>query len=186
MPKEIWKQVAVPRLRDCYKVSNLGRVQSLSRTIKVNPTGTRKGWKRIMVGRILKPCQGSKSNKYMVISMSKDGLHRLWLVHRLILETFVGPCPEGMECCHLNGDPQDNRLENLRWDTPTANAKDREFHGRTAKGWKMITTKTGTEKRWAIVDLHERCRYSIPKLARIFGKTEITISYMLNHPPSRR
>lgn len=37
------------------------------------------------------------------------------LVHRLVLETFVGQCPEGMECDHVNRDRSDNRLQNLRW-----------------------------------------------------------------------
>lgn len=50
-------------------------------------------------------------------------------VHRLVLEAFVGPCPDGMQCCHGNGDPADNRLANLRWDTPAANALDQVKHG---------------------------------------------------------
>lgn len=50
-------------------------------------------------------------------------------VHRLVLETFVGPRPEGMEACHNNGDPTDNRLGNLRWDTRSENVKDAVRHG---------------------------------------------------------
>lgn len=50
-------------------------------------------------------------------------------VHRLVLEAFVGPAPEGMEGCHNNGDPWDNRLENLRWDTHQANMADAAAHG---------------------------------------------------------
>lgn len=49
-------------------------------------------------------------------------------VHRLVLEAFVGPCPAGMVGCHNNGDHTDNRLENLRWDTPSANNLDRIAH----------------------------------------------------------
>ncbi len=45
-------------------------------------------------------------------------------VHHLVLEAFVGPRPEGMVCCHQNDDPADNRLENLRWDTPASNNQD--------------------------------------------------------------
>ena len=41
--------------------------------------------------------------------------HRNLLVHRLVLETFVGPCPDGMECDHVNRNRSDNRLQNLRW-----------------------------------------------------------------------
>lgn len=55
-------------------------------------------------------------------------------VHRLVLMTFVGPCPPGMEACHGDGDPANNRLDNLRWDTKKANAQDRIRHGRGASG----------------------------------------------------
>ena len=46
-------------------------------------------------------------------------------VHRLVLLAFVGPCPEGKEACHNDGNQRNNRLDNLRWDTPKANAADR-------------------------------------------------------------
>jgi hypothetical protein len=55
-------------------------------------------------------------------------------VHRLVLETFVGPCPEGMEACHYDGDRSNNALSNLRWDTRAANAADRIRHGTTRRG----------------------------------------------------
>ena len=49
-------------------------------------------------------------------------------VHRIILETFSGPRPDGYECRHLNGDSFDNRLENLKWGKPQENADDRVKH----------------------------------------------------------
>lgn len=51
------------------------------------------------------------------------------LVHVLVLETFWGPRPEGMVACHNNGDPTDNRIENLRWDTLSSNTLDQVKHG---------------------------------------------------------
>ena len=45
-------------------------------------------------------------------------------IHRLVLETFVCPCPVGMEARHLNGKPQDNRLKNLAWGTRSENQID--------------------------------------------------------------
>lgn len=49
--------------------------------------------------------------------------------HRLVLEAFIGPCPEGMECRHLDGDAGNNRLENLAWGTPIENGEDKVRHG---------------------------------------------------------
>jgi hypothetical protein len=56
-------------------------------------------------------------------------------VCRLILLAFVGPCPEGMEACHdPDPDPNNNRIENLRWGTRKENAEDRAKHGRSPEG----------------------------------------------------
>lgn len=68
------------------------------------------------------------------VYLRRDGRRFLRAVHRLVLESFVGPRPDGKECCHNNGDHRDNRLLNLRWDTPAANALDKIRHGTTARG----------------------------------------------------
>jgi hypothetical protein len=55
-------------------------------------------------------------------------------VHALVLETFVGPKPEGQEARHLDGCRINNDVSNLVWDTRTANARDRIVHGTQARG----------------------------------------------------
>lgn len=55
-------------------------------------------------------------------------------VHVLILEAFRGPCPDGLEGCHNNGNNFDNRIQNLRWDTPASNNEDRAKHGVLPRG----------------------------------------------------
>ena len=67
---------------------------------------------------------------YYRVRFARDGKMINASVHRVVLEAFVGPCPEGHEACHNNGNPSDNRLENLRWDTKSANALDRVRDGR--------------------------------------------------------
>lgn len=62
-------------------------------------------------------------------------------IHNLVLEAFVGPCPPGMEGCHENGNKLDNRLSNLRWDTPQSNIEDKERHGSIINGEKINTAK---------------------------------------------
>lgn len=70
-----------------------------------------------------------------------DGRRWVWLgrgnrqyVHHVVAEAFHGPRPDGMECCHNNGDNTDNRASNLRWDTPKANQHDKIAHGTTNRG----------------------------------------------------
>ena len=49
--------------------------------------------------------------------------------HQMVLETYRGPCPPGMEACHRDDVQAHNHLRNLRWDTKRANAKDRSRNG---------------------------------------------------------
>jgi hypothetical protein len=59
------------------------------------------------------------NNGYMTITYKGTE----YLVHRLVLETFVGPCPEGYECDHWNRDRSDNRLVNLHWVSKSENQR---------------------------------------------------------------
>ena len=89
-----------------YEVGNDGSVWSKYR-----------GWRKMKPGR-------SPSGHLSVALFENGKSHRKW-VHRLVLEVFVGVCPDGMECRHLNGNPVDNRLENLAWGTKKQNNEDR-------------------------------------------------------------
>lgn len=106
-----------------YEVSNLGRVRGLDRIIANNRPGTTRTWR----GRILR--QTIRDTGHRTLHLARDGHPRARGVHCLVLEAFVGPCPPGMEACHNNGIPNDNRLTNLRWDTRLANMLDRITHG---------------------------------------------------------
>ena len=61
---------------------------------------------------------------------------RVWCVNigALKLTTFINPCPDGMECCHNDGDHTNNWLSNLRWDTRSANQMDRVDHSTSNRG----------------------------------------------------
>ncbi len=79
---------------------------------------------------------------YRIVCLSKEGCYYYKYIHRLVLETFIGICPKGMECCHNNGIKTDNRLENLRWDTPANNVRDNkkfDVYKLTIEGRKRVT-----------------------------------------------
>lgn len=82
----------------------------------------------------------TKGYRYVILSNSGKTFARR--VHRLILETFVGPCPAGMIGCHApDPDRQNNRLSNLRWGTYADNYFDAEAHGFTNRGSRNGSSK---------------------------------------------
>ena len=66
---------------------------------------------------------------HLQLALYKDNQRHNLQVHRLVLAAFVGPCPDGMEVRHLNGDPTDNRLTNLKYGTSAENKQDMLRHG---------------------------------------------------------
>lgn len=102
-----------------YEVSDLGHLRSLDRVIHC------RNGKRLR--RRGQPLRRWQERGYWMVRL---GSGRQWAVHRLVLTAFVGPCPDGMEGCHNDGDPSNARLSNLRWDTPRENAQDVIRHGR--------------------------------------------------------
>jgi hypothetical protein len=62
-------------------------------------------------------------------------------VHTLVLETFVGPRPPGMIIRHLDGNPRNNRLDNLAYGTHAENSADMVRHGRGCQGEKSNTAR---------------------------------------------
>jgi protein gp37 len=58
-------------------------------------------------------------------------------VHRLVLSTFDRQPIAGEQGCHRDGDPSNNRLENLRWGSQQDNWGDRSAHGND-RSWSKL------------------------------------------------
>jgi len=99
--------------------------------------------------RFLRP---SLSEGYSCVNLYKSSKAHRRQIHRLILETFIGSCPEGMECCHGNGIRTNNRLKNLRWDTRSNNARDAVKHG-TSPGLCQYNGETNPAAKLKEVDV---------------------------------
>ncbi len=78
-------------------------------------------WRR-MIGKIDKVGRP-------IVTLCQSGRQQTLVVATLILRAFRAPRLEGMECCHYDGKPANNNLENLRWDTRSANHQDAVRHG---------------------------------------------------------
>lgn len=106
-------------------------------------------------------------------------------IHRLLLETFVGPCPEGMECRHLNGDRQDNRLENLKWGTHAENVRDTVRQGNHPKtmlgkhGEKSPVSKLSNLQRRLVIYQYSTGLQTQYQLAEEYGVHQSTIGRLV-------
>lgn len=116
------KWLPVPGWEGWYEVSDHGRVRSLDRVVPHATTST-----MASRGQMLRP--SSDPYRRLRVNFWKNSVCHTHLVHRLVLEAFVGPCPPGMEACHWDDDPTNNHLSNLRWDTPSENELDKVRNG---------------------------------------------------------
>ncbi len=89
-----------------YDVSSHGHVRSLN---------------YLRMGRVQVLRLGTNAQGYRHVSLYKDGRQRLFRIHVLVLEAFVGPRPLGLVCDHIDSNPANNRVGNLCWVTQSEN-----------------------------------------------------------------
>lgn len=97
--EEIWRSIV--GYEGIYEISNLGRIKRI-----LNGSGA-------MPGHILRPYK--TNNGYFVVALHNNTIRKKFLVHRLVAEAFIGPCPPNYETNHRDGNRQNNRTENLEW-----------------------------------------------------------------------
>ena len=119
LPGETWKEIeGFPG----YEISDMGRVRSFYKRAW-------RDWEHVdEPQRILKGAY-KKREGYHFVSLRLLGVSYTRRTHQLVLEAFVGPCPDGQESCHNDGDPGNNYLSNLRYDTHLENMHDAIEHG---------------------------------------------------------
>jgi hypothetical protein len=153
MRTEIWKDI--PGYEGVYQASCLGRVRSLDK-IMMLCSGP-----YIHKGRVLKPRPGTTS-PYLLVSLSRDGVRKMVLLHRIIALVFVENIDSKPEVNHINGNKFDNRPENLEWVTSSEN----KIHA-LATGLRKRGTGNGypgvsfhkTQQKWQACITYQRRRY---------------------------
>lgn len=101
-----------------------------------------------------------------------------WKVATLVCTVFHGPRPTGHEVAHLNGNPLDNRAENLAWKTPAANQADRIEHGTSNRGARHGRAKLTPEDVREIRQMAAAGRLQAEIVAR-FGIAQTTVSQII-------
>lgn len=125
MESEEWRDVPG---HGSYEVSSLGRLRRKAHTRRYPHPKTRVVQDFHYAPKLLKPI----TTQYGYQQVNIDG--EIVFLHRVVLSAFVGECPDGFQACHGNGIRADNRVANLRWDSPESNREDRARHGRMPVG----------------------------------------------------
>ena len=106
--KEIWKDIE--GYEGKYQISNKGRVKSLGRVIYRKDSNKVARFTKDKIRKL-------KTDKcgYKFINLSKNGISKNFLIHRLVAEAYI-PNPDNLpEVDHIDNDKTHNYLNNLQW-----------------------------------------------------------------------
>jgi hypothetical protein len=107
---------------------------------------------------------GRNKQGRLQVTLCKQGFTKRFQVHRLVLEAFEGPCPEGTECRHRDGNHENNCRTNLEW----------AAHGASLRGELNFKAKLTEEDVLAIRASNETQR----DLAARYGVSQVAIYYI--------
>ena len=171
---EQWK--AIPNFPG-YEVSDHGRIRSYRRQFSAL------GFKGIQTKiesrpqKILGLLLDKVSKRLSVILCRNKKTYRR-SVHRLVLLSFVGVCPIGMEACHYDGKRINNCLDNLRWDTHANNVKDQRRHDTILNGERHYNAKLSEKDVLQIRELNANGMLQ-SEIARHYGVHKSNIRHII-------
>lgn len=152
--KELW--VDVKDSNGQYKVSQFGNVKSF-RQDKIN-------------GKIL---EGSLKNKdtYIYLHLTINKTLKLYYVHRIVAEHFIVNSDNLLLVDHIDGNKQNNRVDNLQWVNRSQNAQNSKFRKNNTSGYKGVSFHKGVNK-WITI-WHEKNK----RKSKSFNSKEEAIEY---------
>lgn len=168
LDSETW--LPVVGFEGLYEVSDLGRVKSLDRVV-INSLGhvtTRKG--------SVFSCKPDKNSGYVRVHLSKNGVKKTDLVHRLVATAFW-PNPENKpQVNHKNLIRSDNRKVNLEWSTPSENSSHAYINGRNPSiGETHHLSRLSSSDVLEIINLVDTSELTYKQIGLKYGIAEPTV-----------
>jgi hypothetical protein len=161
---ETWKPVL--GYEDCYEISNFGVVRSITR---YNPKSNRWYESRIMKTRLDK-------DGYVIVGLTKDGKMKMNKVHRLVISTFTNEDLD-LQVNHIDGNKQNNNLDNLEWCTCSENQLHAHKIGlKSQQGRKNNASKLTEQDVIEICDFFRYTKFKVKEIAELYGVKPNTIT----------
>lgn len=132
----------------------------------------------IKSGKFLK--QAKIRGDYLAVCIVVEGKEYTRCIHRLVLETFVGPRHNGMQCCHLDGDKHNNRLHNLMWGSAQLNHDHKAIHGTVLKGQNSGVAKLTDADVVFIRKNYQRLSYHKSNAEELAARFDVSKSTITN------
>ena len=109
-----------------YEVSSFGEVRSKSRVMKTKSGQVRKKTGKTLAGYV-------DVNGYRFVTLYRGGSYQRKAIHRMIAESFIDNPKDLPWVLHRDDNPRHNKLDNLRWGTPSENTRDSIRNGTHGK-----------------------------------------------------
>lgn len=122
-----------------YRVSDFGRIKSVTRLV---PNG---GGHRLVRERI-RPPYLNKVVGYFYVQLWSGNKTRLFRLHRIVAEAFIGHPPSGTVVNHKDGDKSNNRADNLEYVTQKENIRHAISTGLTRQQGELSVNAKLTDK----------------------------------------
>ena len=124
---------------DNYLVSNFGNVKN-SKT-----------------NRILKP--GTHPKGYKLVDLSKKGKSKTFTVHRLVAIAFLENADNKLKVDHIDNNPSNNNIKNLRWATRKDNGYNRGKQKNNTTGFKGVAFNKPLNKYQAKIGINGKLKH---------------------------
>lgn len=155
--------VSIKGYENYYEISNYGRVRSL--------------YNRYKMCEFKKPY--TRKDGYVVANLIKDGKQTTFYLHRLVANHFIENDDINMtEINHIDGDKQNNHVDNLEWCTSQQNIIHSYKSNLSKIGFNRTSSKLTEEMVFKIPSLLKD-GYSIKQISKLFNVSTTAIHHVL-------
>lgn len=170
---ETWRPI--PGWEDLYKASSYGRIKSEDRvTTYIQGYALRTRRRR---GVVLTPIK--MTTGYWGVILCRAGARYYIPIHKLVASAFYGPRPVDLMTRHIDGNVDNNRVDNLVYGSAQENVDDRTRHGRTRCGERHPLAKLTDMQVQEMRQLHAKTEATTRVLAEKYGVSRVRVSQLL-------